>query len=431
MLNGQLTPPCKSSEFDAMKDLDNGPVRVAIVVSHPIQHFVPFYRALAQETQIRIKVLFGSKIGVEKYTDKDMGVEIAWDMDLLGGYEHEFLPGADLVKNTGFWSLNNPHVAERLDECLPDVVMVYGYAQLTNIRVVRWCRRNNVPVLMQSDSELLGKRTWYIRAIKQLLLRPLFKRISGFLTIGDKNEAYCANYGVSRQKVFRAPLTIDEDEFGKVRKCRLEHRKRYRARLQIPEDAFVALFVGKLIQRKRPVDIVVALRNAASKATNQPLWALFAGDGELRKKLEEKTCADAINHLLLGFVNVRELPEVYAAADVLIHPSHKDAHPLSTCEACYMGLPLIVSDKVGSVGPTDTARPDVNALVYPCGDTVALAEAFLTLVKDSERCKNMGDASLRIAQELGMTESVNGFLRAVRAVTSERQQTRRHDLAST
>jgi len=64
--------------------------KLAIVVSHPIQHFVPFYRALAAHSEIDLIVLFASRIGVQPYFDREMNTTITWNMDLLGGYDHIF-----------------------------------------------------------------------------------------------------------------------------------------------------------------------------------------------------------------------------------------------------------------------------------------------------------------------------------------------------
>lgn len=185
-----------------MKEANDNPIRIAIIVSHPIQHFVPFYRESTRHAQLRIKVFFGSRIGVDAYTDKDMGVQIVWDMDLLGGYDHEFLFGAEQVRDTDFWSLNNPYIGVRLDEYRQDVVMVYGYSQLTQLRTLYWRRRNRIPVLMQSDSELLRKRPWHSRMAKQLILPSILRQVSAFLTIGDHNEAYYANYGARKKSSF-------------------------------------------------------------------------------------------------------------------------------------------------------------------------------------------------------------------------------------
>jgi hypothetical protein len=48
------------------------PTRLAIVIYHPIQHFVPFYRAIAKERSIELKVFFCSRIGSETYHDPEM-----------------------------------------------------------------------------------------------------------------------------------------------------------------------------------------------------------------------------------------------------------------------------------------------------------------------------------------------------------------------
>lgn len=61
------------------------PPRLAIVVSHPIQHFVPLYRALANNGEIEVKVFFASRVGLEPYYDSEMQTHIAWKMDLLAG----------------------------------------------------------------------------------------------------------------------------------------------------------------------------------------------------------------------------------------------------------------------------------------------------------------------------------------------------------
>ena len=57
---------------------------------------------------------------------------------------------------------------------------------------------------------------------------------------------------------------------------------------------------------------------------------------------------------------------------VQVHPSQADPHPLITSEGACMGLPMIYSDRIGAVGPTDIAREGENVIVYPCGDTAAL-----------------------------------------------------------
>ena len=134
------------------------PKRLAIVVSHPIQHFVSLYRALAAHDAIDLHVLFGAPIGVKPYLDVEMNCEITWNMDMLGGYSHEFLDPTEGLRVT-FRTINSPRVAPRLTAARPDAVLVYGYSQGNALRAIHWGWRNKVPVLLISDSEQLKKRS--------------------------------------------------------------------------------------------------------------------------------------------------------------------------------------------------------------------------------------------------------------------------------
>ena len=67
-------------------------VKVAYLVSHPIQYQAPLLRRIAQEPDIDLTVFFGSNFSVQEYVDKGFGVDVKWDVPLLDGYRHEFLP---------------------------------------------------------------------------------------------------------------------------------------------------------------------------------------------------------------------------------------------------------------------------------------------------------------------------------------------------
>ena len=69
-----------------------------------------------------------------------------------------------------------------------------------------------------------------------------------------------------------------------------------------------------------------------------------------------------------------------------------------------------------SVGPTDIAREDENVIVYPCGDTAALAEALAILAADPDKRAAMAQRSLEIFDELDMRRSVGGVMAALDAV---------------
>jgi hypothetical protein len=135
-----------------------GAIRVAVVLSHPIQYFAPLYRALARVPELELKVFFGARIGLEPYFDRDMQVELAWQTELVTGYAHAFTDRAGTVKEVGFWALNDPSLGRLLSAFAPQVVVIYGYSQLNQLRALLWARRRRVPVLMTGDSSLLAPR---------------------------------------------------------------------------------------------------------------------------------------------------------------------------------------------------------------------------------------------------------------------------------
>lgn len=385
--------------------------RLAIVVTHPIQHFVPFYRALAAEPGIDLHVLFGAPIGVKPYFDAEMNTEIAWKMDMLGGYAHEFLDRREGL-TVSFSTPDAPQLGTRLAAFAPDAVLIYGYAQRNALRALWWANRHRVPAIIISDSELLAERSALKLLVKFVVVRLLFRRFAAFLSVGDNNERYYRSYGAPANRIFRSPFTIDEPTYRAAAANRVALRSRMRAEHGICEEEKVLLFVGKLSPRKRPGDLLAALRRLPAGYR-----AVFAGNGDQLESLRAEAEEENLPALFLGFVNVDALPSVYAAADVLVHPSQADPHPLICSEAACIGLPMVLSDRVGAVGPTDIARDGANSRVFPCGDTRALAETILS-VFTADRANGMAARSRHIFDELDLRRSIAGLTSAIDAVVN-------------
>ena len=398
------------------------PRRLAIVATHPIQHFVHLYRALSKCEGVVLKVFFCSRIGLEKYFDREMQTEIAWADDLVGGYDHVFLPDGAGIDRSTFWTMNNPSVIGALKAFEPNAVMVYGYATATALRVLAWARFEGVPILMTGDGELGRPRSLLKSLVRAAAVRSIFSQVSAFLTVGDQNERMLAAAGVGRNRMFRSPFTIDEAAYRRAAAQRAELRGRIRAEFNLPEPAFVALFVGKLSVRKRPKDLLEAWLALRDQGREAALHILYCGNGAERASLEGFAKEHAIPATFAGFVNVDRLPGFYCAADVLVHPSEHDPHPLICSEAAAIGLPMILSDRVGAVGETDLARAGVNAIVFPCGDIGALAAAIGGIETDPERQAEMSASSRRIYDECDLAASTGGVLRAVEFVTAGRKR---------
>jgi glycosyltransferase involved in cell wall biosynthesis len=133
------------------------------------------------------------------------------------------------------------------------------------------------------------------------------------------------------------------------------------------------LFAGKLVERKRPFDVIRALALAANQGCRAQ--AVFVGAGELEDSLRREAASSGVPAIFHGFQNQSRMPSLYAAADLLVLPSdHQETWGLVVNEAMACGVPAVVSDAVGC-GP-DLINPGRTGAVFPLGNTTVLAEAI-------------------------------------------------------
>lgn len=385
---------------------ETGKLRLAVVVSHPIPHFAPWHRELAAVPGIELKVFFCRDRGATTYFDEEFGTELKWDIPLLDGYEFEFLPHTETSLRSEFFQIDNPTVGEALARFNPDVVQLFGYASRTMWRARYWCSKNRVPVLLYSDSNASAHRPLWKRMAKDIVVRHFYRGVTGALFTGDNNRDYHREFGLPMERLFQGALPIDKKMLlanaGSLPEARRAIRKQY----GIPEDAFVLVFSGKLYSRKSPMHLVEAVARCRDRGAQ--VWALMVGEGIDRAGLEEFVVAHSLQNVIFtGFVNQGSIGKYYASGDALACTSMFDPHPLVVPEAGCFGLPVIVSDRLGCIGQTDTAQPSVNAMVFPWSDIESLTGCILKLYGDRELYRAMSSAALRIAdsQDVGVAAS--------------------------
>ena len=64
---------------------------LAVLTTHPIQYQVPLWKALSARGQMPFRVFYMSDLGLKNRFDPGFGRKLAWDIDLLAGYDHEFI----------------------------------------------------------------------------------------------------------------------------------------------------------------------------------------------------------------------------------------------------------------------------------------------------------------------------------------------------
>ncbi|HOY08705.1 MAG TPA: glycosyltransferase family 4 protein [Candidatus Omnitrophota bacterium] len=144
--------------------------------------------------------------------------------------------------------------------------------------------------------------------------------------------------------------------------------------------------IGRLAPQKGHkyfFDAVRLLRDKADKAE-----FLIAGEGSLRKELENLCQAYGIGHQVkfLGFRP--DIKDIMASLDILVLPSLFEGLPLVALEASAMGKAVIVTNVDGS---PEVVLNEETGLVVPPEDSKALKEAMEVLIFDDDLRKKFGE----------------------------------------
>ncbi|MCA1587116.1 MAG: glycosyltransferase [Chloroflexi bacterium] len=375
--------------------------RVAFLTSHPIQYQAPLFRALAADGRIVPHVVFLSRHGLTARHDAGFGATFAWDVDLLSGYRSTFVRNLREHAPPGRpGSYVNPSLVRQLEQIAPAAIVFFGVRNPSALGALAWARVRGIRCLYRAESSILERR----RAATRLLARAVLDRMDALLPIGTANDLYYDLLGVPERARHLAPYTVDNAFFT----ARDVGRDTARAALNLPADDFVVLFAGKLVPWKDPELVVHACANVAA---TMPVRALFAGDGPMRRKVEQTATAQRVRATVLGFLNQSELATAYAAADVFVLPSLAEPWGLVVNEAMCFNLPVLASTRVGA--HLDLVRRGENGEVFAAGDAGALAGALRRLAEDPDRRRRFGARSRELIDRWDLAATVDGVVAGV------------------
>jgi glycosyltransferase involved in cell wall biosynthesis len=397
-------------------------VRLAYLVSHPIQYQAPLLRRIALEPTIDLTVLFGSDFSVRGYKDRGFGVEVAWDTPLLEGYRSEFLRP---LRDTGEVSPTTPisrGIFRRLQQSdgspAFDALWVHGYASVNSLQAILAANALGIPVLLRAESWLADRvRSPLKLALKKTFFRLLGKGIAAVLPIGTVNANYWTHYFGASVPQFLMPYAVNNKYFSDLAAAATSREPELRAELGLSPNRPVILFASKLQPRKHADHLLEAYsRFISGKATQQRPYLVIVGDGEQRANLQAQAQQPGFEDVrFAGFRNQSELPRFFQLADVFVLPSRHEPWGLIVNEAMASGCAVIVSTDVGC--HTDLITDGVEGCVFPVGDILALTEALQQVFSTPETPAKMGEAAQRRMNAWTYQEDVQGLLGALHATT--------------
>ena len=384
-------------------------MRLVIIASHPVQYYAPIYRALAQ--RLEVMVLYGHRATRKDQAEAGFGVGFEWDVDLLAGYAHRFLPNVAKEPGLGrFTGVDTPDVGRYLEGA--DAVLLMGW-NLKCFHQALWAaKRRGIKVIVRGDSQLETARASWKRLAKEIVY-PLFLRsFDAALVVGARNQAYWRHYGFPQQRLFWAPHCVDQAWFGA--RAAAPAGAQLRAQSGIDPTTPLVLFAGKLVGFKRPLDVVDAV--ARLRQEGERLEVMVAGTGALAEVLKARAGELEVPLHLLGFCNQSQMPAVYAAANLLVLPSDgRETWGLVVNEALACGCPVLVSDEVG-------CAPDMAAVLgagvcFRCGDIADLAAHMGTALNRPPGEERL----LRARESFAVERVVEGVVRCLEALIPQQK----------
>jgi glycosyltransferase involved in cell wall biosynthesis len=402
--------------------LTQNKVRLAYLVSHPIQYQAPLLRRIAQEPDIELTVFFGSDFSVRDYADKGFGVEVKWDVPLLEGYRHEFLPALRDNSTVSVTSPLNFGIASRLrgkgGQPRFDALWVHGYATVNALHGMMAAKSLGIPVLLRAESWLRDRpRVPAQLAAKRLFFRALKHMIDGVLPIGSLNTEYWRYYFGTDVPLFLMPYAVDNDYFQQRSEAARTGRAELQTELGLDPSRPVILFASKLQTRKRCEDLLQAYINLSPGDGREPdPYLVIVGDGEERAALEARAAASGFSGIrFCGFRNQSELPRFFDLATVFVLPSRHEPWGLIVNEVMNAGRAVIVSDDVGC--QPDLVTDGVEGCVFPAGDVAGLTAALHRVLDAPETAVDMGRRALERIKNWDFEEDVRGLRHALAEVT--------------
>lgn len=400
-------------------------VKLAYLVSHPIQYQAPLLRQIAQEPDIELTVLFGSDFSVRGYKDEGFGgVGVKWDIPLVDGYRHEFLP---VLRDDATVSIARPlnyGIFQRLrgtkDKPAFDVLWVHGYSTVNALHGMLAAKALGIPVLLRAESWLRDReRSGPKLLAKRLFFKLLSQFIDGVLPIGTLNSAYWRYYLGEDFPQFLMPYAVDNEYFQRRSEEARQRRKELQTELNLDPSRPVILFASKLQSRKRCEDLLEAYRNLSLGPGIEPHpYLVIVGDGEERAALERQAAETGFSGIrFCGFRNQSELPRFFDLATVFVLPSRHEPWGLIVNEVMNAGRAIIVSDDVGC--QPDLITDGVEGCVFPVGDVEALTTALRRVLATPETADEMGQRGLERIRMWSFEEDIRSLRQAIAQVTQK------------
>ncbi len=176
--------------------------KIAVVTTHPIQYYAPWFKLLAQRKNVEVKVFYTWSQSAEEVKDNIFGKTIKWDIPLLEGYNYEFIE--NLSKNPGTHHKNGidcPELIGKITKWKPDAVLIFGWYLKSHLEAMKFFT-GKIPVWFRGDSTLLDDKLGLRQVLRKYFLTYIYRFIDKAFYVGSQNKAYFKSVRYERRATY-------------------------------------------------------------------------------------------------------------------------------------------------------------------------------------------------------------------------------------
>lgn len=383
--------------------------KIAIFAYHLIPYQIPLYRLLANKKNLNSKVYFLDRMASKPFFNKEFNTTIYWDVDMLSGYDYEFLTNFTFNKNKAIIKRINFGIFTKFLLNKYDAVIITGYDTISSFIALLCAKVTKTKILFRTEAFIKTNQNKSILGrIKKILLPYILKNVDIIFYSCKSNKDYFIQFCKDEDKYKPLYCSVDNDFFIKIKNKIKNDKYNQRKKIGIKDDDICILYIGRLTKRKNPEIILKAIK----KINNKKLKVIFVGDGHLKKQMIDFVEINNLKEQIFftGFKTSSKICKYLNMSDIFILPSFYDPTPKVINEASLFSLPIIATDGVGLT--KDFIKNNINGYVIESDNLNQLVTSIEKLY-DRDRRIRFGNLNYEKALEWSPEQNIESIIKNI------------------
>jgi 1,2-diacylglycerol 3-alpha-glucosyltransferase len=271
--------------------------------------------------------------------------------------------------------------------CFADIQIIVGPLSI-------WCRKYNINLISYVGAVKSNSADWKVRLITNIISKiniGVYKRNIVIVKTPFVNEQL-ARKGVTKLKV--APVGLDFDlmkkDFEVFDKLRIKNN------LGFKDDDRILLFIGRLVEEKKPIEALMILKALINKGYKYKM--LMVGTGYLKNQVHDYIRDNNLEKFVVYIDKIMnsEIWQLYYISDWFVNLNPNEIFGMAILEAMYYRCSVIA---MSAPGPSFIIKDKENGILIDRLEINRFCEEIMA--SESCRAKLIENASRTISKNFG------------------------------